>query len=158
MEHLTIDYGIDLGTTNSAICRMEKGVPVIIRSDNGMDTMPSCVSFKKGGAVNVGYSAYSELGNSILRAMKRNKAVASNSCIEFKRHMGTDRAFSDSYSGHAWTPEELSAKVISSLCSFVTDEEIKAAVITVPAKFTVNQKDATLEAAHLAGLDHGSFI
>lgn len=153
MEHLTIDYGIDLGTTNSAICRMEKGVPVIIRSDNGMETMPSCVSFKKGGAVNVGYSAYSELGNSILRALKRNKAVASNSCIEFKRHMGTDRAFSDSYSGHAWTPEELSAKVISSLCSFVTDEEIKAAVITVPAKFTVNQKDATLEAAHLAGLD-----
>lgn len=47
MKHITIDYGIDLGTTNSAISRMEYGVPTIIRSDNGMESMPSCVSFKK---------------------------------------------------------------------------------------------------------------
>ena len=37
MKHVTIDYGIDLGTTNSAICRMEHGVPVVIRSDSGME-------------------------------------------------------------------------------------------------------------------------
>ena len=47
MVRLKIDYGIDLGTTNSAICRMEKGEPVIIKSDTLKDTMPSCVSINK---------------------------------------------------------------------------------------------------------------
>lgn len=153
MKRITIDYGIDLGTTNSAISRMEHGVPTIIRSDSGMETMPSCVSFKKGGALNVGYSAYSDLGRSKLRALKKKLGFFSNSCIEFKRYMGSDKTYVSSYAEHKWTPEELSAQVLKSLCSFVTDEEVKAAVITVPAKFTVNQKDATLEAAHLAGLE-----
>lgn len=153
MKHITIDYGIDLGTTNSAICRMEHGVPTIIRSDSGMETMPSCVSFKKGGTLNVGYSAYSDLGRSKLRALKKKSSSSSNSCIEFKRYMGSDRTYMSSYAEHKWTPEELSAQVLKSLCTFVTDEEVKSAVITVPAKFTVNQKDATLEAAHLAGLE-----
>lgn len=153
MDRYTIDYGIDLGTTNSAICRLEKGVPTIIRSDSGMETMPSCVSFKKNGAVSVGFAAYSDLGHSKLRALKKGSALSSNSCIEFKRSMGSDTTFANSYADHIWTPEELSAQVLKTLCSFVTDEDVKAAVITVPAKFTVNQKDATLQAAHLAGLE-----
>lgn len=153
MKHITIDYGIDLGTTNSAISRMEHGKPIIIRSDNGMETMPSCVSFKKGGTLNVGYSAYSDLGRSKLRALKKKAGHTTDSCIEFKRYMGSDKTYVSSYAEHLWTPEELSAQVIKSLCSFVTDEEVKSVVITVPAKFTVNQKDATLEAAHLAGLE-----
>ncbi|MCM1110942.1 MAG: Hsp70 family protein [Clostridium sp.] len=153
MDRITIDYGIDLGTTNSAICRMEHGVPTIIRSDNGMETMPSCVSFRKGGVLNVGFSAYSNLGRSKLRALKKRTGNMSDSCIEFKRFMGSDRTYVSPYAEHRWTPEELSAQVLKSLCSFVTDEEVRAAVITVPAKFTVNQKDATLEAAHLAGLE-----
>lgn len=153
MKHITIDYGIDLGTTNSAICRMEQGIPTIIRSDSGMETMPSCVSFKKGGSLNVGYSAYSDLGRSKLRALKKKSVHTSDSCIEFKRFMGSDMTYMSSYADRKWTPEELSAQVLKSLCSFVSDEDVKAAVITVPAKFTVNQKDATLEAAHLAGLE-----
>ena len=68
MKHITIDYGIDLGTTNSAICRVEQGVPTIIRSDSGMETMPSCVSFKKGGVMQIGQSAYADLGKDKLRA------------------------------------------------------------------------------------------
>lgn len=152
-KHITIDFGIDLGTTNSAISRMECGKPIIIRSDNGMETMPSCVSFKKGGALNVGYSAYSDLGRSKLRALKKKVANTTDSCIEFKRYMGSDKTYMSSYAEHLWTPEELSAQVLKSLCSFVTDEDVRSAVITVPAKFTVNQKDATLEAAHLAGLE-----
>ena len=132
---------------------MEHGKPVIIRSDNGMETMPSCVSFKKGGTLNVGYSAYSDLGRSKLRALKKKSGRSTDSCIEFKRFMGSDKTYMSSYAEHLWTPEELSAQVLKSLCSFVTDEEVKSAVITVPAKFTVNQKDATLEAAHLAGLE-----
>lgn len=153
MQHITIDYGIDLGTTNSAICRMEHGVPVIIRSDSGAETMPSCVSFKKGGSVRIGQTAYADLGIDRLRALRRNSAQDSNSCIEFKRYMGSDKTFSNANSGHPWSPEELSAGVLKTLCSFVTDDDVKAAVITVPAKFTVNQKDATLEAARLAGLE-----
>ena len=47
MARLKIDYGIDLGTTNSAICRMDKGEVVIIKSDTLKDTMPSCVSYNK---------------------------------------------------------------------------------------------------------------
>lgn len=151
MKHITIDYGIDLGTTNSSICRITEGVPEIIRSDNGMETMPSCVSFKKNGSINVGYSAYADLGNSRLRALKRKSAAASGSCIEFKRYMGSDKHYS--FADHDWSPEELSAQVLKTLCSFVMDDEVKSAVITVPAKFTVNQKDATLQAAHLAGIE-----
>lgn len=44
MARNKIDYGIDLGTTNSAICRMEKGEPVVIKTDVLKDTMPSCIS------------------------------------------------------------------------------------------------------------------
>ena len=152
MKHITIDYGIDLGTTNSAICRMEHGEPVIIRSDSGMETMPSCISFKKGGTIRIGQSAYADLGNDKLRALKRKSAMASNSCIEFKRYMGSDKRFSNANAEHQWSPEELSAQIVKTLCSFVSDDEVKAAVITVPAKFTVNQTDATLEAARLAGI------
>lgn len=153
MKHITIDYGIDLGTTNSAIGRMVEGKPLIIRSDNGMETVPSCISFKKNGVMKVGHSAYSELGRSKLRALKHNSAGLSDSVIEFKRFMGSDKTYLTSQAEHRWTPEELSAQVLKALCSFVTDEDVKAAVITVPAKFTVNQKDATLEAARLAGLE-----
>lgn len=158
MKHITIDYGIDLGTTNSAICRIEEGVPVMVESDSGADTMPSCISFKKSGALTVGHAAYSELGRSKLRALKKREGASSNSCIEFKRFMGSDKTYANANAERAWTPEELSAQVLQALCSFVTDEEVKAAVITVPAKFTVNQKDATLEAAHLAGLEQVELI
>lgn len=152
MRHVTIDYGIDLGTTNSAICRMENGIPTIIRSDSGMETMPSCISFKKGGVIQVGQSAYVALAKDKQRALKKGSALASNSCIEFKRYMGSDMTFTNVNIDHGWTPEELSARVVSALCSFVTDDKVEAAVITVPAKFTVNQKDATLEAARLSGI------
>ena len=47
MRRIKIDYGIDLGTTNSAIARMEKGEPKIIKSDTLKDTMPSCVHYNK---------------------------------------------------------------------------------------------------------------
>ena len=152
MRHITIDYGIDLGTTNSAICRVEQGVPQIIRSDAGQETAPSCVSFRKGGVIRVGQSAYDDLGRDKLRALKKRSAMASNSCIEFKRFMGTDMKYSNANVDHQWSPEELSAEVLRSLCSYVTDDVVEAAVITVPAKFTVNQKSATLEAARLAGI------
>lgn len=65
--------------------------------------------------------------------------------------MGSDTKYHCSNLNRDFTSEELSAEVLKALKSFVTDETISSAVITVPAKFTVNQKTATIEAAKLAG-------
>lgn len=152
MKHITIDYGIDLGTTNSAICRMEQGEPVIMHSDTGAETMPSCIMFKKGGVIRTGETAYNDLGRDKLRALKKKTPSAASAFLEFKRYMGSEMTYANAYTEQNWTPEDLSAQVVKALCSFVNDDEITAAVITVPAKFTVNQKDATLQAGHKAGI------
>lgn len=151
MARAKIDYGIDLGTTNSAICRMEKGEPVIIKTDVLKDTMPSCVAVNKKGSVKAGEAAYNTLNQDKRRATKTWNREASNAYVEFKRTMGTDTRYACAWLGRDFTSEELSAEVLKTLRSFVTDEAVGSAVITVPAKFTVNQKTATLEAASLAG-------
>lgn len=151
MARLKIDYGIDLGTTNSAICRMEKGEPVVIKTDVLKDTMPSCVSFTKRQSVKAGDSAFNDMKRDKCRASKAGKKEASNAYVEFKRTMGTDTKYKSTYMGRDYSSEELSAEVLKTLKSFVTDENISSVVITVPAKFTVGQKTATLEAAKMAG-------
>ena len=151
MNRVKIDYGIDLGTTNSSICRMERGVPTICKIEVTDDTMPSCVFFNKKKSVIVGSSAYQAMKSDKRRATHGWLSESSNAFIEFKRTMGTDQQYRSSNMGRSYSSEELSAEVLKALKSFVTDEEIKAAVITVPAKFTVNQKTATMNAAHLAG-------
>ncbi len=154
MARLKMDYGIDLGTTNSAICRMEKGEPIIIKSDTLKDTMPSCVSFNKKKSVRVGDGAYNAMQSDKRRATKSWEIETSNTYIEFKRTMATDTKYPSSYMERDFSSEELSAEVLKSLKSYVTDENISSVVITVPAKFTVNQKTATIEAAKLAGFEH----
>lgn len=151
MARNKIDYGIDLGTTNSAICRMEKGKPTIKKTDTLKDTMPSCVSINKKGAIKVGDTAYNNMKQDVRRQTKTWVKGESNSYIEFKRTMATSTRY---YSGNAnkdFSSEELSAEVLKALKSFVTDENINSIVVTVPAKFNVNQKTATIEAAQLAG-------
>jgi len=154
MARLKIDYGIDLGTTNSAICRMDKGEISIIKSDTLKDTMPSCVSINKKQNIKVGDSAYNDMKSDKRRATKSWKASSSNTYIEFKRKMGTDETFHSTFLGKDLKPEELSAEVLKTLKSFVTDEVVNAVVVTVPAMFKINQKDATMRAAKLAGFDH----
>lgn len=146
-----IDYGIDLGTTNSAICRMEKGKPAIIKSDVQGDIMPSCVSVKKNGNVCVGAESSSRLKSDKIRATRDWNKLDSHAYIEFKRTMATDIKYPCSFLGRELTSEELSAEVLKRLKSFVLDENFSSVVITVPAKFTVNQKTATMEAAKMAG-------
>lgn len=148
-----IDYGIDLGTTNSAICRMDRGEIAIVKSDTLKDTMPSCVSINKKGTIKTGDGAFNTLKQDKRRATKSWQKESSNTFIEFKRTMGTDTEYFSSNLGSSLTSEELSAEVLKTLKSFVTDETVKSAVITVPAKFTVNQKTATLEAARMAGFE-----
>ena len=154
MNRIKIDYGIDLGTTNSAICRMERGVPTICKIEVTDDTMPSCVFFNKKKSTIVGNSAYLSMKSDKRRATYGWHPESSNAFIEFKRTMGTNHVYESPNMGRGYSSEELSAEVLKALKSFVTDEEIKSVVITVPAKFTVNQKTATMEAARLAGFRH----
>jgi Molecular chaperone len=134
MARTKIDYGIDLGTTNSGISRMENGEPVIKKTDSLKDTMPSCVHFNRRQSILVGDTAYNAYKADKLRNFKESDLNNSNTFIEFKRTMGTDKTYSSSNMNKEFTSEELSAEVLKKLKSFITDEEIKSIVITVPAK------------------------
>jgi len=152
MARTKIDYGIDLGTTNSAISRMEAGEPVIKKSlDDNKDTMPSCISFNKKATL-VGEPAFQQYKSERKEALSIGTDF--NSFIEFKRTMGTDKKYFSSKQDKQLSSEELSSEVLKKLKSFIQDETINSIVITVPAKFTINQNDATRRAAKLAGFEH----
>jgi molecular chaperone DnaK len=153
MSRSKIDFGIDLGTTNSSIALMEKGNIKIFKTDTLKDTMPSCVYINKKGTMYVGDKAYNGTKSDKLNSMK-TWIDESNSFIEFKRTMGTDKKYHSSNANREFSSEELSSEVLKMLKSFVTNENIEAVIITVPAKFTMNQKDATMRAAKLAGFSH----
>lgn len=147
MSRTKIDYGIDLGTTNSAISRMEQGNAVVKKTDIQTDTLPSCTYINKKKVIRVGQTAYNELRSRRLRAMADFSSEDMNVFSEFKRTMGTDKTYYSSYMEKNFSSEELSAEVLKTLKSFISDENISSIVITIPAKFTSNQKDATQRAA-----------
>ena len=147
MKRTNIDYGIDLGTTNSAIARMDAGNSKIIKSDGSQkDTTPSCVAVNRSGAVIVGDDAYKELERARNKKKQNPNATVSDAFSEFKRLMGTDQVQQSSHLGHDLTPEDLSAEVLKKLKSYVKDEDvIPAVVITVPAKSSQTHKMKLLE-------------
>lgn len=149
-----IDYGIDLGTTNSAIARMENGFPTIKRTDVQKDIMPSCVHFNKAEDILVGDRAFNVMRNDNANALRNFKKEKSNTFIEFKRTMGTTHKYECSNMNKIFNSEDLSAEVLKKLKSFVQDENISSIVITVPAKFLNPQNEATMKAARLAGFKH----
>ena len=158
MARLKVDYGIDLGTTNSAIARMENGESVI-KSNNLGDTTPSCVYFsmnKKGvKTIKVGQNAKSLMFSDVMKGLGQDSPANPNGFIEFKRAMGTDMVYSsDNMDKPHYTPEELSAEVLKTLKSYITDENVNDIVVTVPARFSVKEKAATVRAAKLAGFKH----
>ncbi len=150
MARKKIDYGIYLGTSYAAICRIDKGEPVIIKTDTLQDTMPICVAINRKGGIKVGHNAYSSMKSDKRRGTKYWK---SNNFVDFTRNIGTDKRYFCPNANKYFTSEELSAEVLKTLKSFVTDETFRSVVITVPAKFTVNQKTATIEAAKMTGFD-----
>ena len=154
MGRTKIDYGIDLGTTNSAIARMESGEPKIKKTDTLKDTMPSCVYFNKKKSISVGDAAYNSYKRDKLAAMRFFKEDSSNAFIEFKRTMGTDKKYHSSFMQNDYSSEDLSSEILKTLKSFVNDEDISSAIVTVPAKFNTTQIDATQKAAELAGFSH----
>lgn len=149
-----IDYGIDLGTTNSAIARMENGVPNVKKTDTNEDTLPSCVHFNKRQDILVGRSAVNVMKNDNTRALKTFEKGKTNTFIEFKRTMGTTHKYESSHMGKDLSSEELSSEILKTLKTFVKDENISSIVITVPAKFLNPQNEATMQAAKLAGFKH----
>lgn len=156
MTRIKIDYGIDLGTTNSAIARMENGESVIKQTKNLMDTLPSCVYFsrnKKGErALRIGMKAKDSVYSDAIMALSKNEIPKECGYLEFKREMGSGKLYSnENMPKPTYTPEELSAEVLKELKSLINDETINSVVITVPAMFTAIQKDATMRAAKIAG-------
>jgi molecular chaperone DnaK len=151
MGRTKINYGIDLGTTNSAISRMENGEAKIIKIKGKYEIIPSCVAYMTKGFF-VGERALGIYRDE--QEARLSKDIEANAFIEFKRTMGTDKKYLSSNLKKELSSEELSAEVLKTLKSFVTDEAINAIVITVPAAFKNNQIDATRRAAKLAGFDH----
>ncbi|MCD8236791.1 MAG: Hsp70 family protein [Prevotellaceae bacterium] len=156
MARIKMDYGIGLGTTNSAIARMENGESVIKQTKNLMDTLPSCVYFsknKKGEcALRIGMKAKDSVYSDAITALSKNEPPKECGYLEFKREMGSNKKYTnENMPKGAYSPEELSAEVLKELKSLINDETVNSVVITVPAMFTANQKHATKTAAHIAG-------
>ena len=135
--------GIDLGTTNSCVAIMEGGNVTIIPNSEGARTTPSVVNIKDNGEVVVGEIA------------KRQAVTNPTSTVSsIKTHMGSD--YKVEIFGKKYTPQEISAKILQKLkkdAEAYLGEEIKEAVITVPAYFTDSQRQATKDAGTIAGLD-----
>ena len=145
MNRTTIDFGIDLGTTNSAIAVLKGVKPEVVKSNLDTDITPSAVFIGRQGNIIVGSKAKSKL---------EDDRSAEDAYIEFKRRMGGDSVYTFKSSGLRKSPEELSAEVLKSLKGNVQqrmDEDLKAAVITIPAAFAQRQCMATKRAAELAG-------
>jgi molecular chaperone DnaK len=137
-----INYGIDLGTTNSAIAKFVKGEVEVFKNplETGKETLPSLVYYKKDKVV---------VGTNARTYFERD---AENVFGNFKRKMGTTESFKVKSLNQSKTPIELSAEVLKELKGFVhSGESFDAAVITIPASFDVIQSNATKEAGYLAG-------
>jgi len=145
-----IDFGIDLGTTNSAIACMQNGTPKIFKADDQKDITPSCVSFNRMGAVLVGQTAVNTGNNEAVYALRSFKEGNSNTFKEFKRTMGTSVLYKSSHLNKELSSKELSAEVLKKLKTLV-EENISSVVITIPAKFSNQQCEDTMQAAKLAG-------
>jgi molecular chaperone DnaK len=148
-----IDYGIDLGTTNSAIARMENGVPVIQKNEFLKDTTPSCINFGKKKNILIGDMAIQAMKYDAITQLRTFEKAKSNSYIEFKRTMGTAHRYESSRMETSFSSEDLSAEVLKKLKSLFPDEHLSSIVITVPAKFLIPQIEATQQAAKLAGFN-----
>jgi molecular chaperone DnaK len=142
----TIDFGIDLGTTNSAIAVADDGAVTVIKNNDGWDITPSAVWIPKAGMIEVGRGA-----------RDRAESDPDNATAEFKLEMGLAEAGRHfAKAGVTLTPQQLSAEVLKSLRADAAAKDKDrqspvAAVITVPAAFSLNQNKATSEAAALAG-------
>jgi len=136
-----INFGIDLGTTNSLIAKFEGGAVQVFKNPIGhKETLPSVVAFR-GERIIVGDKAKEYISKD-----------AGNVFGGFKRKMGSSESFLVPSTANFVTPIQLSAMVLKELKNFIhTGESLEAAVITIPASFDTIQSNATKKAGYEAG-------
>lgn len=135
-----INFGIDLGTTNSGICKFVDGKVVVYKNPVGFsDTLPSIVAYRKGRIF---------IGEKARELLKSGNPDVFGS---FKRKMGTEHLYQVSDINEEKTPVEFSSMILKELLSFVPDEKPNSIVITIPASFDTVQSNATKKAGLSAG-------
>ena len=134
--------GIDLGTTNSLVAHFENGEAIVLANEMGETLIPSAVAISEDGAMLVGRAAKDRL----ITSPESGRAF-------FKRDMGTTTSYR--FGGRSWNPVECSAVVLREMkriAELRLGRTVDKAVITVPAYFLDQQRQATVEAAQIAGL------
>ena len=156
--------GIDLGTTNSCVAVLEGKDPVVIPNSEGRNTTPSVVAFVDGGERKVGDPAKRQAITNPSRTIYSIKRFMGETCDQVKSEVervpykvvcaanNTPRVVVD---GREYTPQEISAMILQKMKKTAEDylgQEVKEAVITVPAYFNDSQRQDTKEAGEIAGL------
>ncbi|PTL58954.1 molecular chaperone DnaK [Paraconexibacter algicola] len=157
--------GIDLGTTNSCMAVLEGGEPTVIENSEGGRTTPSVVAFTQGGERLVGTVAKRQAVTnptntifSVKRFMGRKEAEVKEeeSIVPYKVVSGTGGDARIEADGKQYSPPEISAMTLAKLkadAEAYLGETVDSAVITVPAYFNDDQRQATKDAGKIAGLD-----
>jgi molecular chaperone DnaK len=157
--------GIDLGTTNSCVAVLEGNEPVVIPNEEGRRTTPSVVAFLKNGERKVGDPAKRQAItnpqntiSSVKRFMGRryDEVTEEMGHISYKVVKGDNNTVRIDIDGRPYTPQEISAMILQKMKKTAEDylgQEVKEAVITVPAYFNDAQRQATKEAGEIAGLN-----
>ncbi len=157
--------GIDLGTTNSCVSVMEGSQPSVIQNSEGKRTTPSVIAFMENGEIKVGDPAKRQAIinpertiTSIKRFMGRKYDEVTEELKQFSYPLnkGKNDTVRVNIGEKEYTPQELSAMVVQKMKKTAEDylgEEVKEAVITVPAYFDDSQRQATKEAGQIAGLE-----
>ena len=148
----TVDFGIDLGTTNSAVAVVSNGQVEVIKNNENSEITPSVIQISETGAVTVGRKPYEHL-----RIRADNNAHAG-----FKRQMGKQQQrYPFPAAGVQKTPEELATELLKSLRADAeawAGEDVAAASITVPTAFELAQCAATQRAAKAGGIQHAPLL
>ncbi len=156
--------GIDLGTTNSCVSVMEGSEPVVIPNNEGKRTTPSVVAFMDNGERKVGDPAKRQAITNPTNTVSSIKTFMGESFdqvqkeigrVPYKVAKGDNNTPRVDINGHLYTPQEISAIILQKMKKTAEDhlgQEVKEAVITVPAYFSDAQRQATKEAGEIAGL------
>jgi molecular chaperone DnaK len=157
--------GVDLGTTNSCVAIMEAGNPVVIANNEGKRTTPSIVAFIKDGDRKIGDPAKRQAVTNpekTIYSIKRfmgisyDESFKETSRVPYKVVKGGNNTPRVQIDDKQFSPQEISAAILQKMKQTAEDyvgSEIKDAVITVPAYFNDSQRQATIEAGEIAGLN-----
>jgi molecular chaperone DnaK len=159
--------GIDLGTSNSSVAAVVNGEPQILADDQGRRLTPSVVSFGKEKKILVGTDAKAQLFNNPKRTISSVKRLIgrkifspeikkAQALLPYKIVETDDQNVGVDIGDAVYSPQEISAlllKHLKDLASKALKDEVREAVVTVPAHFNDNQRQATKDACKIAGLE-----